>query len=569
MDGKDRKDVERRLIETESVVERCICEETGNEKYTIRGYAALFYKEDTPVESQDLGGFTERIMPGAFDNVLKRGTDVVALYNHDPMYILGRESAGTLRISVDERGLRYEVDAPESQKMVVEAISRGDVRGSSFAFRVKEDGTGDTWSRSVEGKQIREIREVDGLFDVGPVLKPAYQATESFVSKRALDIASAPDQETRAEGDVNLKPTAGMASAAERGLRLHEEGKSGDGLKPETVKRAKKIARREEMNRDWVVEMNAWFKRHASDKKTGWMDAGKETPGAVAWLLWGGDAGAKFSARKVAELEKAGKRSIEDRAESKPAPKSDQIKGSSKNKEGSAKNASGKIKVSDKVKASIKKKVADHNAAMKKAKKPIWTKATSGQLLAVYRRGAGAFSTSHRPGVSRAAWAMARVNAYLYLLKNGSPKNSKYTTDNDLLPSGHPKSSKKRSEVAPDHELREEEISVILYEESLAEDYKRIASKHKLWPKPNPEDKRSEGEEQNLAHCIIYSQDGMCEMFVGEVRDDGFFYPFDDVEEPQEERSEQEEAKDEKSTPDVDADTAIAKMKAASLRSST
>ena len=153
MDGKDRKDVERRLIETESVVERCICEETGNEKYTIRGYAALFYKEDTPVESQDLGGFTERIMPGAFDNVMKRGTDVVALYNHDPMYILGRESAGTLRISVDERGLRYEVDAPESQKMVVEAISRGDVRGSSFAFRVKDDGTGDTWSRSVEGKQ--------------------------------------------------------------------------------------------------------------------------------------------------------------------------------------------------------------------------------------------------------------------------------------------------------------------------------------------------------------------------------------------------------------------------------
>ena len=95
-----------------------------------------------------------------------------------------------------------------------------------------------------------------------------------------------------------------------------------------------------------------------------------------------------------------------------------------------------------------------------------------------------------------------------------------------------------------------------------------IASKHKLYL-PNPEDKRSEGEEQKLALCFLFSPDGICVMFVGEVRDDGFFYPFDDVEEPQEERSEQEEAKDEKSTSDVDADAAIAKMKAASLRSST
>jgi hypothetical protein len=60
-------------------------------------------------------------------------------------------------------------------------------------------------------------------------------------------------------------------------------------------------------------------------------------------------------------------------------------------------------------------------------------------LKAVYRRGAGAYSTSHRPGVSRAAWSMARVNAFLKLVRSGSPSNSKYTQDNDLLPKGHPR----------------------------------------------------------------------------------------------------------------------------------
>jgi len=76
-----------------------------------------------------------------------------------------------------------------------------------------------------------------------------------------------------------------------------------------------------------------------------------------------------------------------------------------------------------------------HDAASKRA--------TLSALKAVYRRGAGAFSTSHRPGMTRGQWAMARVNAYLYLLRNGRPSNSKYTTDNDLLPKGHPRSSKK------------------------------------------------------------------------------------------------------------------------------
>lgn len=122
-------------------------------------------------------------------------------------------------------------------------------------------------------------------------------------------------------------------------------------------------------------------------------------------------------------------------AGSKAAPKKDRIKGSDKNKAGSA--ASGKgVDFTEAIISALEKKVADHN---KKA--PNGRKVTLAKLKAVYRRGAGAFSTSHRPDQNRNSWAMARVNAFLHLVKSGRPKNSKYTTDNDLLPKMHPRSS--------------------------------------------------------------------------------------------------------------------------------
>ena len=119
-----------------------------------------------------------------------------------------------------------------------------------------------------------------------------------------------------------------------------------------------------------------------------------------------------------------------------PAPKKDQKKGSKKNKPDSAKDDKGKITFSKKTIDKLKNKVAEHN------KKGKGSKATLGMLKAVYRRGAGAFSTSHAPKMSRDGWAMARVNAFLYLLRNRRPSNPNYKQDNDLLPKGHPRSTK-------------------------------------------------------------------------------------------------------------------------------
>ena len=138
-----------------------------------------------------------------------------------------------------------------------------------------------------------------------------------------------------------------------------------------------------------------------------------------------------------------------------PAPKKDKVKGSDKNKKGSA-SGSRKVVFSKATENTLSTKVKEHNE-----KAPASRKASLGMLKAVYRRGAGAFSTSHRPGMNRNQWAMGRVNAFLKLLKSGKPTNSAYTTDNDLLPSGHPRSSK-AVRASAEKINYEEELSVSL-----------------------------------------------------------------------------------------------------------
>src|SRR6056297_1138584 len=171
-----------------------------------------------------------------------------------------------------------------------------------------------------------------------------------------------------------------------------------------------------------------------------------------------------------------GYRSEHDQGASTPAPPEDQIEGSDENQEGSASGAGNDIEVSERTERALRNKVKEHNEAMED--RPDWTRTTYGQLVAVYRRGAGAYSTSHRPGVSRAAWAMARVNAYLYLLRNGEPESANYITDNDLLPEDHPRSTRsidveeqRDVDLTPPAYMRAAaRRGVELYEEGLAGD---------------------------------------------------------------------------------------------------
>lgn len=157
---------------------------------------------------------------------------------------------------------------------------------------------------------------------------------------------------------------------------------------------------------------------------------------------------------------------IEELAVGKRHPKakrSERVRGSSKNKPKSATAKKSKsIKFSKRTEAMLAEKVRKHNE-----KAPEGRKASSAMLKAVYRRGAGAFSGSHRPGMSRDQWAAARVNAFLKLLRSGKPKNPNYTTDNDLLPAKHPRSTKKSNSILASADVVwTDELSVVLLEPS-------------------------------------------------------------------------------------------------------
>lgn len=151
-----------------------------------------------------------------------------------------------------------------------------------------------------------------------------------------------------------------------------------------------------------------------------------------------GNSSSRSLAKTKAMLQGRIKQCKAPKSKTKAKPK-ERIYGSIKNKAGSAKNAHGNIQVNIATETSLKKKIRAHNEDNPQPKK----RATLGALKAVYRRGAGAFSKSHSPKVkSRQQWAIARVNAYLYLLKNGNPRNNKYISDNDLLPKLHPRSKR-------------------------------------------------------------------------------------------------------------------------------
>ena len=125
-----------------------------------------------------------------------------------------------------------------------------------------------------------------------------------------------------------------------------------------------------------------------------------------------------------------------------PAPKKDRIKGSAKNPKGSASGARGGIKISDQAVKSLENMRDKHNDRYKAKSKQV----DLGKLKAVFRRGAGAFSVSHRPGMNRTQWGLARVKAFLKLVGTGERKKA-YTADLDLLPKGHPQRTEKEKKA--------------------------------------------------------------------------------------------------------------------------
>jgi HK97 family phage prohead protease len=191
--GEALSKMETRIFEIDSLEVR----EDGDGMF-LEGYAALFNSR-----SENLGGFTETIAPGAFRASLKSRNDIKLLWNHDTNAVLASTRAGTLTLVEDERGLKVSASiAPTSYGRDAKIlVSRGDVTGFSFGFSMPARG-GDEWNAEGTERVLKSVR----LFEVSLTPWPAYQQTNGTATVRGLDkIAKRADVDADALADALLK----------------------------------------------------------------------------------------------------------------------------------------------------------------------------------------------------------------------------------------------------------------------------------------------------------------------------------------------------------------------------
>jgi len=234
---------------------------------------------------------------------------------------------------------------------------------------------------------------------------------------------------------IDFTPPQGARDAAKRALDVRETKPSSQrGMTPVGIARARDLQNGVKLSPDTVRRMLNFLTRHEVDKKGAtWDEQGK---GWQAWHGWGGDAGYAWARKVVGQMEARDKKELARPVSQTPAPPKERIKGSKENPEGTASTRSkaGDIEISAENEEALKNKIAEFKDTHPSRKAP-----TLGALKKVFRRGAGAFSTSFRPTItggkpnSRNAWAMARVNKFLKMAGGGEVKKSYRAADGDLL----------------------------------------------------------------------------------------------------------------------------------------
>jgi hypothetical protein len=304
---------------------------------------------------------------------------------------------------------------------------------------------GEVGQRKMDKRNDEMVAFIDSAIMILMQAKASYESDEEMEDELEDELEDQPIEQMQMQEyrAVNLSAPAFMRASAKRGLALHAEGESGDGLVPATVADARRMANGEALSENKWRKISPWIARHIVDLDA--VQGDEITAGLVAMLLWGGGS-SKSSARRAQAYAERIVEQLDGDEERAPAPPKDQIKGSDENPQGSAADKTGGIKLSEGTEKTLQNKVTEHNDKMKEADRPDWTLVTLGALKAVYRRGSGAFSTSHRPNMTRAQWSFARVNAFLYLSRTGAPENKNYVQDNDLLKSNHPRFSQSKKD---------------------------------------------------------------------------------------------------------------------------
>lgn len=161
---------------------------TEGDKTYLEGYGIVFNRDSHPI----YGMFIERIDPRALDNA--DTSQIISKYNHDISRVLGTTWANTLTFSIDSKGVKYRVLLPDTEtgREVKHLTERGDLRGSSFEFRIAKEGA--KWTQEDRGGikvDIRTVTNISELLDLSPVMRPAYPDTEGKLKtyKRERDEA--------------------------------------------------------------------------------------------------------------------------------------------------------------------------------------------------------------------------------------------------------------------------------------------------------------------------------------------------------------------------------------------
>jgi uncharacterized protein len=189
-----------------------------SEHPVIEGMAAVFNQE-----TQIGPFFREKISPGAFTRVLSEKPDVIAAFNHNWDIVLGRTTAGTLQLEQTDQGLQYEIDVnPADQQAmdIYQRIKRRDVPQASYAFTVRTE----EWTKAADdnGLPLRDIKEIDELYDVSPCTFGAYPQASTQARDMALSLSlnvvvdDDDDQQDGAEGQQSSGQTVdvqGMTQA--------------------------------------------------------------------------------------------------------------------------------------------------------------------------------------------------------------------------------------------------------------------------------------------------------------------------------------------------------------------
>ncbi len=368
--------------------------------------------------------FSEDTVRKASELFLMRGNQNKSTLEHEAeLHGLSVVESWIIEDETHDKSRKYDMDLPVGTWMV--------------SMKVNND---EVWNDYVKTGKVKGF-SIEGYFT-----DKVAMSSEFVTEQEATEIL---EEIFDHLGDNTLKlksyadyPDA-VANNAKRVLEWVEKNGWGSCGTAVGKRRASQLASKSAITVSTIKRMRSFLARHAGDleSSTSYSDG----CGKLMYDAWGGKAGLRWAESKLKELGQIEAAKVGSRGgvtKSPKAPASDTPNKNPKGKgtaKGTAKGKTG-AKVSAKDRASLKKKADDFND---RYRDKLGYGITTGMLASVFQRGLGAFNTSHSPKVRSASqWAHARVNAFMYLVRNGRPQNAKYTTDYDLLPKKHPKAKK-------------------------------------------------------------------------------------------------------------------------------